>query len=105
MNLFDGEQRTALRAASWAGHLDCVKHLLEAGADINHVDSEGRTALIAACYMGHLACVRELIIWGGDIEVGIIYQFTGLIHAKFQKYNKLLKINFLKCEERLKDQS
>ena len=67
--MFDGEQRTALRAASWAGHLDCVKHLLEAGADINHVDSEGRTALIAACYMGHLACVRELIIWGADIEV------------------------------------
>ena len=69
MNLYDGEMRTALRAACWAGHLDCVKLLLEAGADIDHVDSEGRTALIAACYMGHLAAVRELIIWGADIEI------------------------------------
>merc|ERR1719471_1953760 len=33
-------QRTALRAACWAGHLDCVKELLEAGAEINQVDSE-----------------------------------------------------------------
>ena len=58
VNLHDSELRTALRAACWAGHLDCVKLLLEAGADINHEDSEGRTALIAACYMGHTLCVR-----------------------------------------------
>ena len=42
VNLHDGEQRTALRAACWAGHLACVKLLLEAGADVDHVDSEGR---------------------------------------------------------------
>ena len=58
MNLHDSELRTALRAACWAGHLACVKLLLEAGAELNHEDSEGRTALIAACYMGHTPCVR-----------------------------------------------
>lgn len=46
------DNRTALRAASWAGHADIVHRLLAAGADVNRPDAEGRTPLIAAAYMG-----------------------------------------------------
>jgi ankyrin repeat protein len=42
----DGDGRTALRAAAWAGHEDIVLALLTAGADPNLADAEGRTPLI-----------------------------------------------------------
>lgn len=38
IDLADKEQRTALRAASWSGHEDILKALINAGADVNSVD-------------------------------------------------------------------
>lgn len=50
-----------LRAASWAGHVDCVQLLLQRGAEVDaeHPDSED-TALDYATHRGHAEIVRLL---------------------------------------------
>lgn len=68
IDLADKEQRTALRAASWSGHEDILKALINAGADVNSVDRQGRTSLIAASYMGHYEIVEILLENGADVN-------------------------------------
>ncbi|KAM3171533.1 hypothetical protein ACTXT7_016433 [Hymenolepis weldensis] len=63
------DNRTALRAAAWAGHSHIVHRLLEAGADVNRPDTEGRTPLIAAAYMG---CVEIIDILADADEWSVI---------------------------------
>lgn len=51
---------TPLMRASFAGHLDCVRYLLDAGIYPYAVDDKGRTASMIAREKGHLA-VAEFI--------------------------------------------
>jgi len=49
-----GERPTAMHAAAWAGSLEMVRHLLEAGADPRDRDAvHGSTVLGWADYLGH----------------------------------------------------
>lgn len=68
LDSMDAENRTALRAASWSGHEEIVKILLQNDAKVNLTDHEGRTALIAAAYMGHSEIVEHLLDHGADIN-------------------------------------
>lgn len=42
LDSMDAENRTALRAASWSGHEEIVKILLQHGANVNLTDHEGK---------------------------------------------------------------
>ena len=55
--------------ASNQGHVECLKELIAAGADINKENKSGGTALIY-CFMdqGHVECLKELIAAGADIN-------------------------------------
>jgi ankyrin repeat protein len=44
--------------ASYGGHLEVVRWLLEEGAVANHQDGDGYTALHLACSKGHTPVVR-----------------------------------------------
>ncbi|TPP58580.1 Ankyrin repeat domain-containing protein 50 [Fasciola gigantica] len=68
VNLSGPDGRSALRAASWAGHEEIVQRLLDAGADVNQQDAEGRSSLIAAAYMGHVGVVEILAQAGADLN-------------------------------------
>jgi ankyrin repeat protein len=58
---------TALMPAASMGHIQVLKVLLEAGADINfQTVLEGDTALINAARSGHADCVRLLLQAGAD---------------------------------------
>ncbi|KAL0632692.1 hypothetical protein Q9L58_008413 [Maublancomyces gigas] len=62
--------RTALQAASGAGHIELVSLLLADGADINAppAHSRGRTALQAAAEGGHADIVELLLKYGPDVN-------------------------------------
>lgn len=45
LDSMDAENRTALRAASWSGHEEIVKILLQHGANVNLTDHEGKVYL------------------------------------------------------------
>ncbi len=63
--------QTALQAAAGAGHLDVVKHLLDAGADVNTKQAgEGQlTALHAVAKAGHSDVARKLVDAGATNEL------------------------------------
>ncbi|KAK0631581.1 ankyrin repeat-containing domain protein [Immersiella caudata] len=47
--------------------LECVKALVDAGADVNLVDDEGDTALMSAAGVGEGSCVRFLLRQGANL--------------------------------------
>ena len=57
-NLRDATQTTALHIAANRGCLECLRLLLEAGADTEAVNALGVTALYMAAQGGHLEVVR-----------------------------------------------
>ena len=63
------EQRygdTALMWAAVAGHVDVVRLLIEAGADVRAVDDEGVTALHLARANGHTEVAAALLAAGAN---------------------------------------
>lgn len=57
----DRQGRTALHVAAYAGHIEIVIALLEAGADPALADAQGRTPLMEAVRGGHVEVVDELL--------------------------------------------
>ena len=55
-----GRVETALMRAAYSGHLEVVKLLLEAGADLNSKGSDEKTALTMAKERGHVEVVDFL---------------------------------------------
>ena len=55
-------------SAANQGHIECLKELIAAGADINKEDKDGDTALYSAANQGHIECLKELIAAGADIN-------------------------------------
>ena len=52
----------------FAGHLDMVKFLLEAGADHEHKTDEMHTALMEACMDGHVEVAKLLLDSGAHVS-------------------------------------
>ena len=59
---------TPLMEAAQEGHLELVKYLLEARADVNAQTGTGDTALSFACERGHTDVADLLLKWGADLE-------------------------------------
>jgi cytohesin len=54
--------------AAYRGHIEIVRALIDAGADVNKVRDNGMTPLFAAAYKGHGDIVRALIDAGADVN-------------------------------------
>uniref|UniRef100_A0A1B0C9Y2 Putative ankyrin repeat protein n=1 Tax=Lutzomyia longipalpis TaxID=7200 RepID=A0A1B0C9Y2_LUTLO len=81
---YDGtliEGVTALWCAAGAGHLECVKVLVRAGADVNHWTKSHSTPVRAACYLGRMDIVKYLMAHGAQIDLPNIYNNTCLMIA------------------------
>lgn len=63
VDLVDVKGQTALYVAVVNGHLDCVRILLEAGADPNGSRHHRSTPLYHAARVGRVDILQELIRW------------------------------------------
>jgi len=70
-----------LIAASSEGHVEVVKQLIAAKADINGKDKDGTTALMAAAARGHLAIVTELLNAKAEVNTQNTDGHTALMFA------------------------
>ncbi|XP_067003505.2 ankyrin repeat domain-containing protein 17 isoform X3 [Anabrus simplex] len=59
---------TPLMEAAQEGHLELVKYLLEASADVHATTQTGDTALTYACENGHTDVADLLLQYGADLE-------------------------------------
>jgi hypothetical protein len=59
---------TCLMAASYYGHVDICRLLIEKGANVKAIDDESQTALHWASWQGHVEVVRLLCDHGANIE-------------------------------------
>ena len=61
---------TSFIYAAVNGKLSCLKELIAAGADVNHVcKCHGTGALISAVMGGHIDCLKELIQSGAEVNI------------------------------------
>ena len=79
----DRNGSTALLVAAWKGHIECVRVLLDIGADIESKNNQGGTALHLSSLEGHTACAVVLLDRGAAIETKSIGGETAL-HAAAQ---------------------
>ena len=81
------EYDKALISASKNGHIEVVRALLEAGANVDHQDKYRYTALIWASYKGHIEIVRALLAAGANVDD------ISLIRAvKYDKFRTLARL-------------
>ncbi|KAJ8960311.1 hypothetical protein NQ318_004037 [Aromia moschata] len=72
VNCTDNSGRSALHLAAYAGRHDCLKLLVERGADVNVWDERKQvTPLHCAAATGHLSCLRLLVKHGADVNAGL----------------------------------
>ena len=80
-----GKGTTAIIYAARQGKADCVKKLIEAGADVNNAsqdnEREGNTPSMAAMVSRNAQCVRELIKAGADLNIPDKNGMTALMIA------------------------
>ncbi|MBN1797740.1 MAG: ankyrin repeat domain-containing protein [Spirochaetales bacterium] len=85
LDLYEGmghsTKGTLLMWASYNGHVDIAKLVIEKGAYTDAADENGWTALMYACRMGHSKIVQLLITYGASVNVRDNYQSTALIFA------------------------
>ena len=81
----------ALREATFHGHFDVIKTLIENGADVNIEYINGDTALMRAVMVGRNEIVKTLIDYGADINAKDNDGWTALIYASYREYNDIVK--------------
>ena len=74
------------------GHLECVKVLLEKGADVDAVNKYGRTPLHVAAFQGHLESVKLLLAANANPNAADKYGITPLHATAFKGHVEIVKM-------------
>eukprot|EP00731_Ephydatia_muelleri_P000664 Em0001g664a len=77
--------------ASGEGHWECVKELLEKGAQANVQNKNGETALILASWMGHMECAKMLLEEDAQVNVQDVCGRTALMLASWMGHLECVK--------------
>ena len=62
-------------------NVECVKMLLDQGADVNTCDSRGKTALMYAAWIDNAECIDVLLEAGADVNMSDARGMTALMEA------------------------
>jgi ankyrin repeat protein len=90
---------TPLVAASSEGHVECVKLLLGAKADVNAKDKDGTNSLMAASARGHLDVVSALLTAGANVNeqnadghTALMFAYNGKnqVETLWERYNQFV---------------
>lgn len=93
VNHADRDGWTPLRSASWGGHAEVVKLLLQhPECKIDLADKEQRTALRAAAWSGHEDILRTLIASGANVNSVDKQGRTSLIAASYMGHYEIVEI-------------
>ena len=84
---------TALHSASYKGHLQVVRYLLQHGVDVNVRDSGKDTPFLLASWRGHTDVAKTLLEHGADLELRDLADNTPLILAAY--HGSLDAVQFL----------
>ncbi|KAJ7421484.1 E3 ubiquitin-protein ligase MIB2 [Willisornis vidua] len=96
--------RTALQIASYQGHLEVVKTLLQAHANVNLRDDEGDTALHYAAFGNQAEVARVLIGKGASADLLNNAKCTALYVAVSQGFTEVVRaLCELNCDVNLPD--
>jgi len=60
---------SALHYSSQSGHIDCIKVLLKAGANVNLQNKTGETPLHKASWRGNLEAIQLLVEHGANVTI------------------------------------
>lgn len=111
-NSFHPNEEPLIYHASITGHIDCLKFLLDSGADINVCDYSGETALYGASEYGHYECIRLLLqrgartVGGSEIyctsplEIAILGGHRSCVFTLIDHGFKFNKEHLFDCIER-----
>jgi len=91
-NLTKEKKGEKLIEASYAGRLDIVKLLIEAGADINIKNNYGVTSLMLASEGGYKEIVKLLIEASADINAKNIFGDTALMYAYENNHKEIIDL-------------
>ena len=86
------EADKALLYAASKGHIEAVKHHLEAGADVNAKHDNGVTPLHGAVMFGHNEIVELLIAEGADVNAKAEGGSTPLHLSALQGHNEVAEL-------------
>jgi ankyrin repeat protein len=75
---------TLLMWASYNGHVQVARRLIQKGADINTKCENGWTALMSTCRMGHAEVTGLLLRYGASVNERDDFSFTALMYAAMQ---------------------
>lgn len=77
----DSRGSTPLLLATYYGHLEIAKYLLDKGAAVDAVDGSGNTALMGVCFKGHKEIAEVLVKAGANVNHVNSMGATSLIYA------------------------
>ena len=89
--LFEGADETPLILAARSGRKDCVRCLLQYGADPARTTADAKAALYWAALEGHLECIQVINAAGADVNARDVYGFRALHGAALHGHSACLR--------------